>query len=205
MFNKVVIISLSAALIDDFLLNRRKGSGSSSDTPVSAVHTGIASVLLMIAASVLCFPVRNFVLAPLGLSALNTLAGLIMTVLCAYLLHWLLGKCGEGSSIPAAGVESGCERGSSFIGGIRAALPCAVINCAVFGTVLLSGESGMGFLQTLTFAAMCAVLFAVVSFLYSSLSDRMRFSEIPAVFSGLPIRLITAAAIAIIALGYDSF
>ena len=82
-------------------------------------------------------------------------------------------------------------------------LPLITTNCAVLGVALLNVQTGYGFFESILFGFGAAVGFSMVMVLFSGLRERISVSDVPEIFQGAPIALITAGIMSIAFLGFS--
>ena len=81
-------------------------------------------------------------------------------------------------------------------------LPLITTNCAVLGVALLNVQTGYGFFESILFGFGAAVGFSLVMVLFASMRERLATADVPEIFQGAPIGLITAGLMAIAFLGF---
>jgi H+/Na+-translocating ferredoxin:NAD+ oxidoreductase subunit A len=82
-------------------------------------------------------------------------------------------------------------------------LPLITTNCAVLGVALLNVQTGYGFFESILFGFGAAVGFSMVMVLFAALRERISVSDVPEIFQGAPIALITAGIMSIAFLGFS--
>jgi electron transport complex protein RnfA len=81
-------------------------------------------------------------------------------------------------------------------------LPLITTNCAVLGVALLNVQQQHSFLQSAVYGFGAAVGFSMVMILFASLRERITAADVPEVFQGAPIALITAGLMSIAFMGF---
>jgi len=81
-------------------------------------------------------------------------------------------------------------------------LPLITTNCAVLGVALLNIQTGYGFFESILFGFGAAIGFSVVMILFASIRERLAVADVPEIFQGAPIALITAGLMSIAFLGF---
>ena len=123
MVTSLLSISLGAILINNFIFSQFLGIcpflGVSKKVD-TAVGMGIAVTFVMGLASAVCFVVNNFVLIPLGLGYMQTVAFILVIASLVQFIEMFLQK-----AMPALYTALGVY------------LPLITTNCAVLGVVLL--------------------------------------------------------------------
>ena len=153
----------------------------------NAAGMGFAVIFVMAIASVFCWLVYNFVLLPLGLDYLYTMAFILVIASLVQMLEMIL-KRFSPTLYSALGVY----------------LPLITTNCAILGTA----NSAIVF-QSYNFVySFCVSVATGVGFLFAiCLLAGVRLktdkADIPACFKGFPITLVTAAIMAMAFAGFS--
>ena len=153
----------------------------------NAAGMGFAVIFVMAIASVFCWLVYNFVLLPLGLDYLYTMAFILVIASLVQMLEMVL-KRFSPTLYSALGVY----------------LPLITTNCAILGTA----NSAIVF-QSYNFVySFCVSVATGVGFLFAiCLLAGVRLktdkADIPACFKGFPITLVTAAIMAMAFAGFS--
>jgi electron transport complex protein RnfA len=82
-------------------------------------------------------------------------------------------------------------------------LPLITTNCAVLGVALLNTQLQHGFLESAIYGFGAAVGFSMVLILFASIRERVNAADVPAVFQGAPIALITAGLMSLAFMGFS--
>lgn len=189
MFTKIISISLGAILVNNFIFSQFLGCcpflGCSNKTD-TAVGMGIAVIFVMGLASAICWVVDHYILIPLGLAFLETLAFILIIAALVQFVEMFLKK-----SVP------------SLYQALGIYLPLITTNCAVLGVVLLNVQNNYGFLESVVYGITGGVGFLLAIVLFSSVRERVEFSEYPECFEGFPICLVSAALLALAFMGFS--
>ena len=81
-------------------------------------------------------------------------------------------------------------------------LPLITTNCAVLGIPLLNVQAQHNFIQSLFFGFGGAVGFSMVLVLFAGLRERLEGADVPAVFRGTSIAMITAGLMSLAFMGF---
>ena len=81
-------------------------------------------------------------------------------------------------------------------------LPLITTNCAVLGIPLLNAQEKHNFMQSLLFGFGGAVGFSMVLILFASMRERLDAADVPAVFKGTSIAMITAGLMSLAFMGF---
>ena len=189
MLTKIISISLGAILVNNFIFSQFLGCcpflGCSNKTD-TAVGMGIAVIFVMGLASAICWVVDQYILVPLGLEFLETLAFILVIAALVQFVEMFLKK-----SVP------------SLYSALGIYLPLITTNCAVLGVVLLNVQNNYNFLEAVVYGLTGGVGFLLAIVLFASVRERVQFSDYPECFEGFPICLVSAALLALAFMGFS--
>lgn len=181
-------IALGAILINNFILVQFLGicpfMGVSKKMDTS-LGMGLAVIFVMGLASALCFPV-NALLDALGLKYMKTVAFILVIAALVQFVEMFLKKA-MPTLYEALGVY----------------LPLITTNCAVLGVVLLNVQNEYNFIESVVYGVTGGVGFLLAIVLFSSIRERLEFSDPPKAFRGFPIALVTAGLMALCFMGFS--
>lgn len=186
---KLLAISLGAILTNNFIFSQFLGIcpflgvSKKSDT---AVGMGLAVTFVMGLASAICWVIDQFVLVPLGLAFLQTLAFILVIAALVQFVEMFLKKM-----VP------------SLYSALGIFLPLITTNCAVLGVVLLNVQNHYNFIESLVYGITGGLGFMLAIVLFASVRERVEFSEYPECFEGFPICLVSAALVALAFMGFS--
>ena len=184
-----ISIAIGAILINNFIFSQFLGCcpflGCSSKVE-TASGMGLAVVFVMGLASAICYVVNEFILVPLGLAFLKTLAFILVIAALVQFVEMFLKKAVPGL-YSALGIY----------------LPLITTNCAVLGVVLLNVQNGYDFLGSVIYGITGGIGFLVAIVLFASVRERIQFSDYPECFEGFPICLISAGLVALAFMGFS--
>ena len=182
-------ILISAILTENFILVKFYGicpfMGVSKKID-TALGMGMAVTFVMALAAAACWAVDAFILQPLGLAYMQTVAFILVIASIVQVVEMFLKK-----SVPALYKALGIF------------LPLITTNCAVLGVALVNAQQGYDFLQSVLNGACGGLGFALAIVLFASVRERVDKAEPPAAFKGYPIALITAGLIALAFMGFS--
>ena len=191
--NAILTILIGSIFVNNFAMSRFYGIcpflGVSKKLE-TAFGMGMAVTFVMAVASLVAYLVNAFLLIPLGLEYLQTIAFILVIAVLVQLVEMFLQK-----SVPGLYQSLGVY------------LPLITTNCAVLGVAIqniskFSGAS-MSFLKSLTYGTSAAIGFLVAIVLFAGVRERLESSDIPSFLKGMPIVLITAALLSIAFLGFS--
>ena len=189
MLTSLLAISLGAILTNNFIFSQFLGCcpflGCSSKVD-TATGMGIAVVFVMGLASAICWVIYTYILVPLQLAFLNTLAFILVIAALVQLVEMFLKK-----SVP------------SLYSALGIYLPLITTNCAVLGVVLLNVQNNYNFIESLVYGVTGGLGFMLAIVLFASVRERIAFSDYPECFEGFPICLVSAALVAMAFMGFS--
>ena len=185
----IIEIVLSAIFINNFIFSQFLGCcpflGCSSKLDTAA-GMGLAVVFVMGLASAICWIVNTYILMPLGLGFLQTIAYILVIAVLVQFVEMFLKK-----SVP------------SLYSALGIYLPLITTNCAVLGVVLLNTQYNFNFLQSTVYGITGGMGFMLAICLMASVREKVEFAEYPESFNGFPIALVTAGLIALAFMGFS--
>ena len=185
----IITIALTAILINNFIFSQFLGCcpflGCSSKVD-TAIGMGLAVTFVMGLASAICYIVDIYILVPLNLQFLETLAFILIIASLVQFVEMFLKK-----AIP------------SLYSALGIYLPLITTNCAVLGVVLLNVQYGFNFIQSTLYGVFGGLGFLVAIVLFASVRERIDHAEYPECFEGFPICLVSAALLALAFMGFS--
>ncbi len=191
--SELLIIAVGAILMNNFVLVQFLGIcpflGVSKKVE-TASGMGFAVIFVMLCASALTWVVQEYLLVPLHLEYLQTIAFILVIAVLVQLVEMFLQK-----SAP------------SLYNSLGVYLPLITTNCAVLGVAIqnISKFSGvaMSFLKSLTYGTAAGIGFLVAIVLFAGVRERLEDADVPSFLKGMPIVLVTAALLSIAFLGFS--
>ena len=185
----IITIALGAILANNFIFAQFLGicpfMGVSKKVD-TAVGMGMAVTFVMGVASVFAWLVNTFLLVPLGLTYLQTLAYILVIASLVQFVEMFLQK-----SMPALYEALGVY------------LPLITTNCAVLGVALQNTQNGYSLFESIVYGVTGGIGFLIAIVLFASVREKMEFSECPKSFEGFPIALVAAGLIALCFMGFS--
>ena len=182
-------ILLSAILTENFILVKFYGicpfMGVSKKID-TALGMGMAVTFVMAIASAACWAVDCFILQPLGLAYMQTVAFILVIATLVQVVEMFLKKF-----VPALYKALGVF------------LPLITTNCAVLGVVLLNVQNNYNFISSVVYGITGGIGFLVAIVLFASIRERLVFADYPKAFEGFPIALVTAGLMALAFMGFS--
>lgn len=182
-----VLAIISSMLIDNVVLSRFYGIcpflGVSKKVN-SSLGMGVAVVFVILLATLICWPLYNFVLVPAGIPFMDTVAYILVIASLVQLVGLFIKKYSP-SLYKSLGIY----------------LPLITTNCAVLGVAQGNTDQGLDFLNSLANALGTSIGFLLIIVTFSCIRARLETANTPKAFKGLPISLIAAAIMAIALMG----
>ena len=186
---ELLAITLGAVLANNFIFSQFLGIcpflGVSKKVD-TAIGMGIAVTFVMGLASAVCFLVDRFILIPLDLGYMQTVAFILVIASLVQFIEMFLQK-----SMPSLYTALGVY------------LPLITTNCAVLGVVLLNVQNNYNFISSVVYGITGGLGFLLAIVLFASIRERLVFAEYPKAFEGFPIALITAGLMALAFMGFS--
>jgi electron transport complex protein RnfA len=82
-------------------------------------------------------------------------------------------------------------------------LPLITTNCAVLGIPLLNVQAKHNFMESIFFGLGGALGFTLVMVLFASMRERMEGADVPAIFKGSAIAMVTAGLMSLSFMGFS--
>ena len=152
----------------------------------TALGMGMAVTFVMALASAACWVVNEFLLVPLNLGYMQTVAFILVIASIVQVVEMFLKK-----AVPALYKALGVF------------LPLITTNCAVLGVVLVNVQEGYNFLISVINGAAGGLGFTLAIVLFASIRARVDKANPPECFQGFPIALITAGLLALAFMGFS--
>lgn len=185
----LLVILLSAMLTDNFVLSKFMGIcpflGVSKKLD-SAVGMGAAVTFVMVCATLCTFPIYTFILVPMELEYLKTIAFILIIALFVQLVEMILKK-----KVPALYKSLGVF------------LPLITTNCAVLGVTILNTDSGYNIGQSIVNSLGAGLGFSLALVIFSGVRSRVNAANVPEMFKGVPATLIAASVVSVSFMGFS--
>ena len=184
------LILLGSILVNNFVMSRFYGTcpflGVSKKVS-TALGMGVAVTFVMGVASLVTYLVQYYILVPLKLEYLQTIAFILVIAVLVQLVEMVINKTSP-SLYKALGVY----------------LPLITTNCAVLGVALQNTQNGYNFIESVVYGITGGLGFTLAIFLFASVRERLdSSSECPKCFEGFPLALISAGLIALAFMGFQ--
>jgi len=187
--SNVFLIMFAAILTENFIFARFYGICpflGVSDKPSTALGMGMAVTFVMTLSSAATYAVYYYLLKPLGLEYLRTIAFILVIASLVQFIEMFLKKY-----VPTLYVSLGIY------------LPLITTNCAVLGAALVNIQEQNGFIESVVFGFSSALGFTMAILVFAGVRAKMQFSDVPKAFRGFPILLIAASLVAMAFSGFS--
>lgn len=186
--NEFFLILLSTVFVNNFVLVQFLGlcpfMGVSNKLE-SAIGMAGATTFVMTLASVSTYLVDHWVLAPLGLEYLRTIAFILVIAAVVQFVKMFM------------------EKTSPLLYRVLGVfLPLITVNCAVLGVALLNTQKTHNFFESTMYGFGGAVGFSLVLVLFSAMRERLAAADVPLPFKGAAIGMITAGLMSLAFMGF---
>ena len=184
-----VLIFISAIFVNNIILSQFLGIcpflGVSKKIDTS-LGMGAAVAFVMTLATIVTWLIQHFVLNPLGLQYLQTLAFILVIASLVQMVEIILKKVSP-ALYQALGIF----------------LPLITTNCAVLGVAILVIQKEYNLLQSIVYALSTAIGFALALVVFAGLREQLYLSEVPRGMRGVAIVLITAGLLSLAFMGFS--
>ena len=186
--NEYLLILVSTILVNNFVLVKFlglcpfMGVSKKMDT---AIGMGFATTFVLTLASITSYLINTYLLIPLELEYLRTIAFIVTIAAVVGFTELVVNK-----TSPVLHQSLGVF------------LPLITTNCAVLGVALLNVGASNSFLQSAVYGFGASVGFSFVLVLFSGIRERIESADVPKIFQGVPIALITAGLMSMAFMGF---
>ena len=189
LFTSLMSISLGAILVNNFILAQFLGicpfMGVSQKTG-TAMGMGLAVTFVMGIASAVTWAVNTYILIPLDLGYMQTVAFILVIAALVQFVEMFLQK-----AVPTLYQALGIY------------LPLITTNCAVLGVALLNIQKSYNFIESVVYGITGGIGFLVAIVLFASIREHTEDADCPKSFRGFPIALISAGLLALALMGFS--
>ena len=186
--NEYFLILISTILVNNFVLVKFLGlcpfMGASKNMD-TAIGMGFATTFVLTLASITSYLINTYLLVPLELEYLRTIAFIVTIAAVVGFTELVVNK-----TSPVLHQSLGVF------------LPLITTNCAVLGVALLNVSASNSFLQSAVYGFGAAVGFSFVLILFAGIRERVESADVPEIFQGIPIALITAGLMSMAFMGF---
>ena len=185
----LMIIAITAILVENFVLSKFLGIcpflGVSKKLN-TAVGMGAAVTFVIVLSAVVTWCVQRFLLDPLGLGYLQTIAFILIIASLVQFVEMALMKL-----MPPLYESLGIY------------LPLITTNCAVLGSAILIQTQEYSLIEAIVYALASSLGFMLAMVLFAGVRERLEEAEIPEFMKGFPITLVAAALLSLSFFGFQ--
>lgn len=185
----LLLVAIGSALVNNVVLSQFLGLcpflGVSKKIKTAA-GMGAAVIFVITISSLLTSLVYKFILVPLNLTYLNTIVFILLIAALVQFVEMFLKKSSP-SLYKALGVY----------------LPLITTNCAVLGVALTNVSKDYDILTSVVNGFGTALGFTIAIVILAGIRERNEHNDVPEIFKGMPITLITAGLMAIAFIGFS--
>lgn len=184
-----VLMLLACVFVNNIILSQFLGIcpflGVSGKIETAVGMSG-AVIFVMAFSTLVTSLVNTYVLLPLNLVFLKTIAFILIIAALVQMLELILRKISP-ALYQALGIY----------------LPLITTNCAVLGIAIqVTQKPDFSILDSTLYAAATAVGFGVAIVIFAGLREQLELNDVPAAMRGIPIALITAGILAMAFMGF---
>ena len=184
-----LLLLIGTVLVNNFVLVKFLGlcpfMGVSSKLE-TAMGMSMATTFVLTLASASSYLVETYLLAPLGIGYLRTLAFILVIAVVVQFTEMVVHKTSP-TLYRLLGIF----------------LPLITTNCAVLGVALLNLTEQHHFMQSLIYGFGAAVGFSLVLILFAAMRERLAAADVPVAFKGASIAMITAGLMSLAFMGFS--
>ncbi|MCG8609711.1 MAG: electron transport complex subunit RsxA [Pseudomonadales bacterium] len=184
----IFFIILSTVLVNNVVLVQFLGlcpfMGVSNNIS-TATGMGLATTFVLVLSAICGWLVEHLILKPFDLSYLRTLTFILVVAALVQFTELYLKKFSQ-----------------TLYQNLGIFLPLITTNCAVLGVALLTIREELSLFESLLYGLGSAIGFSIVMVIFAGLRQRLALADVPAVFSGNPVGLITAGILSMIFMGF---
>ncbi len=183
------LILVSTVLVNNFVLVKFLGlcpfMGVSRKLE-TAMGMGLATTFVLTLSSVTSYLVNTYLLVPLELEYLRTISFILVIAVVVQFTEMAVHK-----TSPMLHQVLGIF------------LPLITTNCAVLGVALLNVQEQHGFIESALYGFGAAIGFSMVLVLFAAIRERVNAADVPDIFQGNAIALITAGLMSMAFMGFS--
>jgi electron transport complex protein RnfA len=184
-----LLILVSTVLVNNFVLVKFLGlcpfMGVSRKLE-TATGMALATTFVLTLSSVCSFLANHYLLQPLGLEYLQTITFILVIAVVVQFTEMVVHK-----TSPLLYQVLGIF------------LPLITTNCAVLGVALLNVQQDHGFVESALYGFGAAAGFSLVLILFAAMRERVAAADVPVMFRGSAIALITAGLMSLAFMGFS--
>ncbi len=186
--NEYAVIIISTIFINNFVLVQFLGlcpfMGVSKKVE-TAIGMGLATTFVLTLASFFSYIISHYFLIPLHIEYMQTITFIVVIAAVVGFTEMFVNK-----TSPLLHNSLGIF------------LPLITTNCAVLGVALLNARDNHTLMSSIVYGFSASVGFSLVLVLFALIRERLAGSDIPKIFQGAPITLISAGIMSMAFMGF---
>ncbi len=151
----------------------------------TAMGMALATTFVLTLSSVCSYLVNEFILAPLDVTYLRTIMFILVIAVVVQFTEMVVHKTSP-----------------LLYNVLGIFLPLITTNCAVLGVALLNIQEKHGFMESAFYGFGAAIGFSMVLVLFAGIRERIAVADVPEVFQGNAIGMITAGIMSLAFMGF---
>ncbi|HEH9727451.1 TPA: electron transport complex subunit RsxA [Pasteurella multocida] len=183
-----ILLIISTALINNFVLVKFLGlcpfMGVSKKIE-TAIGMSLATMFVLTVASISAYLIDTYILTPLSATFLRTLVFILVIAVVVQFTEMVINKTSP-TLYRLLGIF----------------LPLITTNCTVLGVALLNINQAHTLTQSVIYGFGASLGFGLVLVLFAALRERLAAADVPHVFKGASIALITAGLMSLAFMGF---
>jgi electron transport complex protein RnfA len=150
----------------------------------TAIGMSAATTFVLTLSAILSYMINSWILAPLGLEFLRTIAFIIAIAAVVNFTELVVHKTSP-----------------LLYNVLGIFLPLITTNCAVLGVALINVQEANSFLQSAVYGFGATLGFSLVLILFAAMRERINVADVPVPFQGAAIGLVTAGLMSLAFMG----
>ena len=183
------LIIISTVFVNNFVLARFLGlcpfMGVSRKIE-TATGMGMAVVFVMTVAAAVTWNIQEFILVTFHLEYLQTIMFILVIASLVQFVEMFVRKASP-----------------TLYQSLGIFLPLITTNCAVLGVALITVQTGLNFIATITFAFGSSIGFTLALVLMAGIRERLEMADVPKPFKGTAVAFITAGLLSLAFMGFS--
>lgn len=184
-----LLIFISAIFVNNIILSQFLGIcpflGVSRKID-TALGMGAAVAFVLTLSTIVTWLVQTYVLNPLGLQYLQTLAFILVIATLVQMVEIILKKVSP-----------------PFYQALGIFLPLITTNCAVLGVAILVIQKDFNLLSSIVYAFSTALGFALALTVFAGIREQLSLVQVPKGMQGMAIVLVTAGLLSLAFMGFS--
>ncbi len=184
-----ILIFISAIFVNNIVLSQFLGICpflGVSQKVTTSLGMGAAVAFVLTLSTIVTYLVQVFILNPLGLQYLQTIAFILVIAALVQMVEIILKKVSP-ALYQALGIF----------------LPLITTNCAVLGVAILVIQRDYSLLQSVVYAFSTALGFGLALTVFAGIREQLAFVNIPKGMKGMSIVLVTAGLLSLAFMGFS--